>query len=79
MDELTRYALEVLAAYYEAANSGERDKLLEGLSNWSLTRSWAWDALLAILGGASSARRSSAALADGLDAIGGTACTGAAA
>ena len=51
MDKLTRDVLEMMAAHYEAANSGERDKWLVSLSNWSLTRSWAWDALLAILGG----------------------------
>ena len=51
MDKFTRYVLEMMAAHYEAANSGERDKLLVSLSNWSLTRSWAWDALLAILRG----------------------------
>ena len=44
-------AVDLFAAGYEGAYLGERDRWLESLSNWSLTRPWAWGALLAILRG----------------------------
>ena len=39
----------VYCAYYEAADAAARDLLLASLSNWSLIKSWAWEALLEIL------------------------------
>ena len=36
-------------ALYEAADAARRDLLLASLANWSLTKSWAWEALVEIL------------------------------
>ena len=36
-------------ALYEAADAADRDLWLMSLANWSLTKSWAWEALVEIL------------------------------